>query len=211
MPIDRQNLMENLVCAWAKALGQRAHADKNKAGARNKARSKIWVDEVAARFRVNYPGPRERVFWGGNPDPKIRAEFKKKEMLFDIMVCAIDTVESFEHPPQPLAFIAQCHWQVESEFSDDTRDIVIDMGKLVAGSAAHKLMIAAHPKPPNKDKTEGADEIPALLNRCAKIAACCEGQHVYFCFVAHPQDWCSSSPKGPVLYEYTEEGWKELG
>ena len=106
MPIDRHNLMENLVSAWHKALRQGADAT-------NHSRSKIWVDEVAARFRVNYPGERERVFWGGNPDPKPQAEFKKKEMLFDVMVCSIDTTKSLERHPRPLAFIAQCHWQVE--------------------------------------------------------------------------------------------------
>ena len=188
MPIDRHNLMENLVSAWDKALGQRARADKNQAGARNKARSRIWVCAVGDRFRANYPEP-DQVFWKGNP----------QEVLFDIMVCSMDTVESLQRHPQPLKFIAHCHWQVESEF-DNTRELVIDMSKLVAGSADHKLMIAAHRKT--------ADQTQILLNRCAKIADCCEG-HVYFCFVAHPDEW-DSSPQGPVLYEYIERNWREL-
>ena len=194
MPIGCQNLKKNIIRAWDKAL-------RRGAGATNRARAKIWVDEVAARFRVNYPGKRERVFWRGNPDPKTQTEFKKKEMLFDVMVCSIGTTESLERHPRPLAFIAHCHWQVESEFSTDTRDLVIDMSKLVAGSADHKLMIAAHRKT--------ADQTQILLGRCAKIAACCGGQ-VYFCFAAHPHEW-DSSPRGPVVYEYTVGNWRELG
>ena len=194
MPISRYNLKKNLVCAWNKARRQ--------GGDKNRDRAKSWINALACSFQDNYRGkPEWRVFWRGNATH--RKEFKKNELLFDIMVCSIDTIDSFQRPSQPIPFIAQCHWQVESEFSEDTRDLVIDMSKLVAGSAVHKLMIAAHPRITGKTQ--------ALLNRCAKIAAaCCVGEgEVYFCFVAHPQEW-DSSPKSPVLYEYTAEGWKEL-
>ena len=181
MPIDRQNLKKNLVCAWEKAREKRAGAD-------NRCRARIWVNAVGESFRTNYPEP-YRVFWRGEP----------KEVLFDVMVCSIDTTKSLEPQPRPLEFIACCHWQVESEFGN-TRELVCDMSKLVAGSATHKLMIAAHRKTKEKSR--------ALLCRCAKIAARCGGE-VYFCFVDHPQEW-DSRPKGPALYEYTAEGWKEL-
>lgn len=200
MPIDRHNLRENLVSAWDKAL-QQVKVIRQGDGADNHwTRAKIWVDAVGDRFRTNYPEP-DRVFWEGNAAH--RTEFKKNELLFDIMVCSIATIDSFQRPPQPLAFIDQCHWQVESELNNkDTREIVIDMSKLVAGSAAHKLMIAAYPETAANRKKNGR----ALLCRCAKIAARCVGE-VYFCFIAHPREW-DSNPKSPALYEYTARGWE---
>ena len=202
MPIDRRNLKKNLVCAWKEALKRGADVDDNR------CRAKIWVNAVADCFCANYSGKHDRVFWRWRDNETRRKEFKKNELLFDIMVCSIDTIDSFQSPSRPLPFIAKCYWQVESELNNkDTREIVIDMSKLVAGSAAHKLMIAAHPKTAGNGKKNDC----ALLNRFAKIAAaCCVGEgKVYFCFVDHPREW-ASCPKGPALYEYTAAGWKEL-
>ena len=67
---------------------------------------------------------------------------------------------------KPLQFIAQCHWQIESEFSrGNTRDIVIDMSKLVMGSAENKLFIAAHRGVREKDILEQCSQIAGVLRR----------------------------------------------
>ena len=43
------------------------------------------------------------------------------------MVCSVSETKSVQRPPQPLEFIVECHWQIESELSrTNTRDIIVD-------------------------------------------------------------------------------------
>ena len=108
------------------------------------------------------------------------------ELLFDLAVCSVPETESLQRKANPLQFIARCHWQIESEFNRrNTRDIVVDMSKLVLGSAENKLFIAAH---------RGVREHD-ILEQCSQIAGCCGGR-VYFGFVSHPDDW-GKEPRHP--------------
>ena len=80
-----------------------------------------------------------------------------------------------------------------------TRDIVLDMSKLVMGSAEDKLFIAAHRSVREKD----------ILEQCASIAGCCGGR-VYFGFVSHPDDWAPNRASSPALREWIAGGWAEI-
>ena len=136
-----------------------------------------------------------RVFWRRRKE-KV-PHFKVKELLFDITVCSVSTTLSLQHKPQPLEFISDGHWLVESEFSRNTRDIIIDMSKLVLGSAENKLIVAAHP---NNDANR-----QRVLAQCADIAARCR-VNVFFLFVSHPKDWDAPCP--PLLYEWIAGEWR---
>ncbi len=195
MPVDRNNIGEVVLNAWKHAR----HApiepgnDKNS----NWRRSRKWVDSLARQFTRYYPREKYRVFWAGNGDNQ--AEFGINELLFDVAVCDVSATRSLERHPRDLSFIAQCHWQIESEFSlQNTRDIVVDMSKLVMGAADNKLFVAAHRSRGERD----------VLGQCAPIAACCDGP-VYFCFVSHPKNWTDNAPL-PVLHEWVAGVWKEI-
>ena len=60
--------------------------------------------------------------------------------------------------------IADCHWQIESEFSrTNTRDIIVDLSELVMGSTSHQLFTTSHRHGRNED----------VLEACSEPAACC--------------------------------------
>ena len=190
MPVHRGNLKDVVDSAWVAALESPAQD--------NVKRSAQWVDALARQFQANYTlERRHRVFWRGNKDNK--HHFKLNELLFDIVVCSVATTVSLQNPPQPLEFISDCHWQVESEFADDnTRPLIVDMSKLVLGSAENKLIVAA------RREAEGRQNV---LAQCADIAACCQ-TNVFFLFISHPRDWDAPlPPPSPLLYEWIAGDW----
>ena len=196
MPVHRGNIGEVVLKAWNDArCADIEDSDRQKA---NSERSGIWIDSLAKRFREHYADKRHRLFWSRNGEN--REQFKLNELLFDLAVCSVSETNSLQKKAQPLQFIAQCHWQIESEFSrGNTRDIVIDMSKLVMGSAENKLFIAAHRCVREKD----------ILEQCSQIAGCCGGR-VYFGFVSHPDDWTPDRASPPALHEWIAGGWAEV-
>ena len=208
--VHRENLVQIINDAWKRASdGVEDEADKQK---QNACRSKKWVDELAKGFRAAYDRAntdttREspyRVFWRKSGDNS--EHFRRNEFLFDVMVCSVSIVESLQRKSNCLEFIYRCHWQVESELNrKDSREVVIDMCKLVLGSAENKLFVAAHRKTKNKE----------LRGICGSIASQCEGK-VYLAFVAHPDDWAKAQddggnqPKDPKVYEWLAGDWVPL-
>lgn len=191
MPVHRDNLKKIVHDAWDTALES---PDPD-----NRKRSAQWVDALAGQFEKNYRlERRHRVFWRGRKE-KV-PHFGVKELLFDITVCSVSTTLSLQRDPQRLEFISDCHWQVESEFSGNTRDVIVDMSKLVLGSAENKLIVAAQ-----RDE-EGQRNV---LAQCADIAMCCR-TNVFFLFVSHPRDWVDH-PSRPSLFEWVVGDWRQIG
>ena len=200
VPVHRGNLLRVVNEAWERASeGAKDGVDKKK---QNSERSKKWVDELARGFRQEYPAQdantsrktHHRVFWAGNE--KNQKHFHRNEFLFDVMVCSVSDMESLESRPNRLEFIDRCHWQVESEFNlKDSREVIVDMSKLVVGSAENKLFVAAHRKNNRKE----------LLGMCGAMASRCDG-HVYLAFVSHPNDWVKR-PERPRVYEWLAGDW----
>ena len=187
MSRNRDNLREIVNAAWANAL-RTPKSD-------HEHRSREWVDALAKQFQANYALDQHRVFWRGNEAN--REHFRLNELLFDIAVCSVSTTNSLQHPPEPLEFITDCHWQVESELDIvDTREAVIDMSKLVLGAAENKLFVAGH-------RSRRSD----VLKQWAKIARCCTGK-LFLVFISHPGDW--AGPRPPQLYEWSNERWRCL-
>ena len=200
MPVNRDNLKDVVDAAWAVAIENPAFGEDLASVHRNRKRSAQWVDALAREFQANYKlKRRHRVFWKGNEDNK--EHFRVNELLFDITVCSVSTTLSLQSPPKPLEFISDCHWQVESEFAaNDTRAVVVDMSKLVLGSAENKLIVAAR----RDDEQRQRD----VLAQCADIAACCQ-TNVFFLFVAHPRNW-GATPLPPLLYEWIAGDWRPI-
>ena len=195
MPVDRENLGNLVEVAWREAK-RRTENRNAEGGDVNKRRSEEWVDCLAKGFRRSYADRGHRTFWKGNRSN--RTEFFRNEFLFDVVVGHIETVRSLGQNPKELQFIAGCEWLVESEMdSKNSRQIVVDMSKLVMGAAKNKLFVASH-RPSCTEKK--------VLDRCGTIAERCCG-NVYFGFVAHPSVW-NSKPRVPSLYEWRKgRGW----
>ena len=192
MPVHRGNISQVILSAWKEA--HQTVVEESEWGKTNILRSQKWIDSLAQRFKEHYAGEHCCVFWRDNDEN--RNQFGLNELLFDIAVCRISATKSLQAKAQDLSFVAQCHWQIESEFSKaNTRDIVVDMSKLVMGSAENKLIVAAR----------RGDGEAAILEQCSEIAACCSGR-VYFCFVSHPENW-GDDPESPTLHEWIAGGW----
>ena len=191
MPVDRSNLTRIVRDAWSDAFHDPPDNHRD--------RSQAWVDALARKFQCHYTmSSRHRVFWIRNHSNK--THFGLSELLFDITVCSVSTTLSLQRPRRELEFIADCHWQIESEFDDQsTRAVVVDMSKLVLGAAENKLISAAH--------RPEADRRREILDQCAEIAARCPG-NVFFAFVAHPRHW-TDQPPDPLVYEWSADDWRE--
>ena len=70
-------------------------------------------------------------------------DFGLTEFLHDICIARIGTVAANIHDTN-LDTIKRVLWQVESEFSSNTREAVKDFNKLVAGSGENKLFIGPY-------------------------------------------------------------------
>ena len=131
MPVHRGNINDVILSAWNDALHSLVKG--NDRGDTNRARSGKWIDSFARRFEHHYPGERYRLFWSSNSGN--REQFGVNEFLFDLAVCSVSETKSLQIKVRDLPFIARCHRQIESEFSRaNTRDIIVDMSKLVMGS-----------------------------------------------------------------------------
>ena len=195
MPVHYGNIVQVIERAWTSAQQIEVEGANRKIVNRN--RSRAWLRSLVAAFKDQYAGRRHRVFSVDSDEN--REHFKRNEFLFDLMVCSVSTTESLQKHPNPLEFIAECHWQIESEFSrTSTREIVIDMSKLVVGSATHKLFVTSHRARGNRP----------ILEQCSEIAGRCNGQ-LYFSFVSHPDDW-PRRPQLPAVYTWVAGDWHQL-
>ena len=199
MPVDRDNLGNLVEKAWCEAMRRTKNRDAEGPDV-NKERSLEWVDCLAKGFQRSYADRGHRTFWKGNRCN--RKAFFRNEFLFDVVVGHIETVHSLGQNSKELRFIAGCEWLVESELDNkNSRQIVVDMSKLVMGAAKSKLFVASH-RPSCTEKK--------ILERCGKIAERCCGD-VYFGFIAHPSEW-KSNPGVPSLYEWSKDasGFRSL-
>lgn len=197
MPITEQNLKRKIQTAWEAALSTlnpREGLDSGEEDDHQEFSSK-WVSEIAKEFQKEYsPDDGYRTFSASIDENK--KEYEINELLYDVMVCKIETIPSLQHNPIELETFVDVEWQIESEFERNTRSIKNDMNKLVVGKARNKLMIISQ-RSPNQQRL--------LLDntRLGKIASRCEGT-IYLCFVAHPDSW-RENPGPPELYKWDSE------
>ncbi|MBI4203351.1 MAG: hypothetical protein HY532_09600 [Chloroflexi bacterium] len=149
-------------------------------------RSKKFIWELANKLQASYgtTGNSDvEVFWRENENH--RRDFHINEALFDISVVRKMTIES-----PSLRILLQSYsealWQIESEFSSNTREVLQDFGKLVLGSAQNKLFIAAArtDRPGSRRVVSNAQLLEFLL----RPAAQCSGT-VSVALVPHPRQW----------------------
>lgn len=152
-----------------------ASAKQTDPGKLHRQRSINWIKMLAKEFQKLYPVDSGfRVF--SRSDGSNKADFKLNELLFDIAVCEVAPIRS-AYDKQELSYVTRAVWQVESEFSNNSRSTLLDFSKLVMGAAENKLFIGRW-RPECKPFKECF--LPA--------AKCCSGR-VFLAFIQHPRDW----------------------
>ena len=184
--------------AWEWSKEEAQQGDKEDIAKQHRKRSARWVDELAKELArlcgLCESGDGDvRVFWRGERD----SDFKLNELLFDIAVCDTEETESIEQQ-KVLRFVSRCLWLVESELANDSREIIVDLSKLVMGSSEFKLFVAGVPllDTPSRNRRE-----EKILKMCKRVADRCSGT-LYFCFIPYPSEW-----KEPDAGEYEPAVW----
>lgn len=198
-PAEPSNYLQQIIsCAWEGTLAtvrKKPSRMKGSTKIQNLNRAKDWVDQLARGFASRYSFPEFHVFWKSNRNRNPICG-NLKELLFDIAVCQLSETKSLEAKPRSLKFISRAHWLVESEFeTGNTREIILDMSKLVIGACPHKLFVAAH-------RREDIEQ--RLLNGLRPIAQCC-GTGLFLAFVSHPNDWFTEQQREPAIHEWSDE------
>jgi len=157
-------------------------------------RARIWVERLAANLRNQYPDDAVRVL--SKYDSTNRKEFGLNELLYDILVCRVNTASSKGHG-KPFFYVEDVLWQIESEFARDRRHALYDFNKLVLGAGQNKLFVG----PQVHDNS-------SYLQTLLPAAKACGG-NVFVALVPHPRDW--GNGVGLIsLWKYGGENWGVL-
>lgn len=148
----------------------------------NRNRSKNFVEELASQLREEYTNHKS-VFvlskHSGKQDH--REKFGLNELLFDILVCETEEVQS-ALGNETLTFVSKALWEIESEFARNSREAVYDFNKLVLGSSENKLFVG----PQLPDEKGFLEPLAELAKRC--------NANIYVALVQHPGDWKKDEP-----------------
>jgi len=188
------NIKELIHSSYSSAIREPINAKSR--GKLHSTRSQVWVAAVAKQFKSRISSDHDiRVFSKG--DSSNRDDFGLNELLFDVTVCRVGTVESAKQR-KTLYYVCDVLWQVESEFAKNSRQALIDFNKLVLGSAQNKLFIG----PQVFDNTSFID----VLLPAAKV---CQGR-VFTALVPHPDSWEDENRKIDI-WELEGGKWMHLG
>lgn len=111
---------------------------------------KRWISALHDGFE-RYYGNEEQiaVFSKARRSSGIAQKWQRSEYLYDLTVVEAASREAPIHKTALVPVITRALWQVESEMGLSAVDVAEDLGKLVLGSAASKLLIVARPADAN--------------------------------------------------------------
>ncbi|MYD09630.1 MAG: hypothetical protein F4X02_06265 [Chloroflexi bacterium] len=158
-----------------------------------RARERAFVKALAARLRNEYAGDDIRVFsrFGrGN-----WREFGAEQLLSDICVCRVDSGRTGGRQSRDFLFVTEALAQAEVELSRDWRREVQALNRLIAGSAAAKLMVTALPARGSAESLETLQAPFAALPGAASLA-----------LIPHPADW-ETTEAAPEAWRLDEGEW----
>jgi len=157
------------------------------------ARSSAWVEQLANAL-VEYESSGEqtvgknevRPFYRKNPDNT--QDFGLNEFLRDICIARIGEVSANIHDTT-LKTVTRVHWQVESEFSSNTREAVKDFNKLVAGSADNTLFVGPYHGDSSRQARSAASGYREVLRSVLNNVDIRSDENWYLGIVPHPNRW----------------------
>ena len=207
------DVKDMVVRAWENA---RENARKNALPAGDRAEKEVhrersagWVDALAKELKCLYEKDDRdiRVFWKNWEDKDFGTSQPRREMLFDVAVCQVKEAISIQNH-ETLYFVSKCLWLVESELANNSKEILIDLSKLVMGSSEMKLFVAGVPLWKGRRREEREEQI---LKMCREAADRC-GEPLYFCFILYPKEWNEPNidKYGPSVWLRTKPTWRKL-
>ena len=162
---------------------------------RNAKLSKVWVGKLALDLKNHEVGNQNNVeanmieafFLSDDPEQK---ELGLSEFLHDICIARTDTVCAPRHR-KDLRVVSKVLWQVESEFSSNSREGVKDFNKLIAGNAENKLFVGPY-KGESPQANQAAQEYRETLAEILRRAGLPKGDKWFLGQIPHPDIWDSS-------------------
>lgn len=194
------DVKDMVVRAWENAWKNAPPAANRAEKEVHRERSAGWVDALAKELKCLYEKDDRdiRVFWKGGKEKDFgTSKQPRREMLFDVAVCQVKETISIKNY-KTLYFISKCLWLLESELANNSKEILIDLSKLVMGSSEMKLFVAGIPLWKGRRRKEREEQI---LKMCRKAADRC-GEPLYFCFIPYPKKWTKANTDvyGPSLW-----------
>ena len=174
----------------------------------HRARSRAWVAQLANALVEYETGGKQT-----ERKSEIRRFYRKfseetqdfglTEFLHDICIARIGTVQANIHDTD-LDIVTGVLWQVESEFSSNTREAVKDFNKLVAGSAENKLFIGPYRRstPRARSAASGYREVLRSVLINADIRS---DENWYLGIVPHPKQWKKDEAKEVKCWRFVRE------
>lgn len=198
--MNLQEILENAYEVARKKAHEREAGDCNEdKGQRNSSRSRMWVEALGCELSRN-GGDSIVLFTKG----RYNEDFKINEFLYDILIAKIGETKSKDEK-RPLRYVKEAVWLVESEFSENSRESVVDFSKLVIGAARHKLFIGPYIEKSN----ELLRRVLIKPARAASVSGNC-----YLGLIPHPRDWCNKECGSDVVECWTfdryEDRWKNI-
>lgn len=198
--MNLQKILENAYeVAREKAFDNEAENHNGDEGRRNSDRSSKWVKALGCElYRNEESGEDSPVLFAKF---KCNKEFNMNEFLYDLLIAKVGETKS-KDGKRSLKYMKEAIWIVESEFSENSHESVIDFSKLVIGNARHKLFVGPYIEKSNK-------LLQRVLKRPARAASI--SGNCYLGLVPHPKDWCEYGPEFVKCWTFDryEDFWKE--
>ena len=179
---------------------------------RNTELSKAWVGKLALDLREFEIRNQDNVakskieafFLSDNPEQK---KLGLSEFLHDICIARTHTVCAPKHK-KDLRIVTKVLWQVESEFSSNSREAVKDFNKLIAGSAENKLFVGPY-KGRSSQANQAAEAHRETLAKILRIAGLPKGDRWLLGQIPHPDIWEPTEDHPITCWEFcpTERTW----
>lgn len=161
-------------------------------------RSAAWVSALANRLATG-DGSTEsqeralRAFCRTESDN--RTEFRTNELLFDILIAEDRTVNAARG--KPLTALSRAVWIVESELKrSDSRDVLIDLNKLVLGKADNKVLVVSSGTP-----------LVAWAQGVMREMLDPTESNIFLVTIPHPADWFKNDRLRADVFQLTGNGW----
>lgn len=159
-----------------------------------------WVHALAEQLKIyckpSAPGGSVVAF--NRADGKNRAEFRVNELLYDILIAETRPIHAVRG--KQLQAISKALWMVESELKrSDSRDVLIDLNKLVVGKAANKLLAIS----------SGTPLVQWAMDVMAQVLDPDEA-NVFLVTIPHPEHWRALPLLEGRVYQLTGGGWQVL-
>ena len=192
----------------------KAHA-QSKLSEIHSARSSAWVEQLAHALANHESGGEQtegknavRPFYRGYS--KEIQDFGLTEFLHDICIARIGTVPANIHETR-LDIVKGVLWQVESEFSSDSREAVKDFNKLVAGSGENKLFVG----PYLGKSTQARSAAPGYREILRSVLIDVDigrDENWYLGIVPHPKRWKNNEAEEVTCWRFVrdEGNWRRI-